>query len=250
MASRVVARFSCGAASAVATKLAIAKYGVGSITYCDPGAEHSDNKRFLAESSRWFGQEVTVLRSDKYKNPMQVWKASKFIVSAQGAPCTGELKRAPTYAVTRPDDVLVFGYTAEEKDRADQFRAQNPEVTFLTPLIDAGLTKADCLAMLERAGIDLPAMYLLGFHNNNCIGCCKGGMGYWNRIRIFFPSVFYAVARLQRSLGRGSGFWRERATGERIMLDELDPNRGRHDAEPKIDCSLMCHMAETDLAGA
>ncbi len=40
-------------------------------------------------------------------------------------------------------------------------------------------------------------MYDLGYPNNNCIGCVKGGMGYWNKIRKDFPEVFQkrAVAR-------------------------------------------------------
>ena len=32
-------------------------------------------------------------------------------------------------------------------------------------------------------------MYDLGYPNNNCIGCIKGGMGYWNRIRKDFPDI-------------------------------------------------------------
>ena len=35
-----------------------------------------------------------------------------------------------------------------------------------------------------------PLMYDLGYPNNNCIGCVKGGMGYWNHIRKDFPEVF------------------------------------------------------------
>lgn len=247
---KVVCRFSCGAASAVATKLALTKYGADRcvITYCDPGAEHPDNARFLADCERWFGQPITVLKSSEYADPWAVWEKVRFITSARGAPCSGALKREPTYSVTRPDDILVFGYTSEETARADRFREQNFEITFLTPLIDAGLGKADCLALLDRAGIELPAMYRLGYHNNNCIGCPKGGMGYWNKIRVDFPEVFERMAALQRELGKGSGFWRERDTGERITLDDLAPGRGRHDAEPPIECGLLCIAAEQEIA--
>ena len=38
----------------------------------------------------------------------------------------------------------------------------NPEVNIIVPLIDKGLTKSDCLAMIQDAGIDLPEMYKLG----------------------------------------------------------------------------------------
>lgn len=249
---RIVCRFSCGAASAVATKLALRKYERDRIviTYSDTRSEHPDNKRFLADCQRWFNHEIMVLASDDYADTWDVWERERFIVSRHGAPCTGLLKREPTYSFAQPDDVLVFGYTAEEQKRADQFREQNFEVTFETPLIEAGLTKADCMAMIERAGIELPAMYKLGYQNNNCIGCPKGGMGYWNKIRIDFPETFDRMAALQRRLGKGSTFWRERATGERISLDDLAPDRGNLLTEPNIECSLACHSAEVTIAEA
>jgi 3'-phosphoadenosine 5'-phosphosulfate sulfotransferase (PAPS reductase)/FAD synthetase len=251
--SRIVCRFSCGAASAVATKLAIRKYGHERvvITYSDPGSEHPDNRRFLADCERWFGKPITVLRSDKYADTWAVWETESFIISRHGAACTGLLKREPTYAFQQPGDILVFGYTVEERDRAARFRGQNFEQPLETPLIEAGLTKADCLAMIERAGIELPVMYRLGYHNNNCIGCPKGGMGYWNKIRRDFPDVFERMAVIQRRLGPGSGFWRERdETQKRITLDDLDPSRGDHDEEPGAECSLLCYGAEQELIAA
>lgn len=250
--SRVVCRFSCGAASAVATKLTLRKYNPDRvvITYSDPGSEHEDNKRFLADCQRWFNHEIITLKSEKYEDTWAVWDASNFIVSQHGAACTGLLKREPTYSFAEPDDILVFGYTVEERDRADRFREQNFEITLETPLIEAGLSKSDCLAMIERSGIELPRMYKLGYHNNNCIGCPKGGMGYWNKIRRDFPEVFERMSVLQRRLGSGSGFWRERDTGLRIMLDDLDPSRGNHDEEPNVECSLFCHLAEQDAEDA
>src|ERR1041385_1921736 len=91
MNARVICRFSCGAASAVATKLALRKYGHErvEITYCDPGSDHPDNKRFLADCEQWFGKPVTVFRSEKYVDTWAVWKGERFIVSRRGAPCTG-----------------------------------------------------------------------------------------------------------------------------------------------------------------
>ena len=41
-------------------------------------------------------------------------------------------------------------------------------------------------------------MYDMGYPNNNCIGCVKGGMGYWNHIRKDFPEVFDSRAKLER----------------------------------------------------
>ncbi|SHJ72428.1 hypothetical protein SAMN05444159_1325 [Bradyrhizobium lablabi] len=248
---RIVCRFSCGAASAVATKLALAKYGHErvEITYSDTGSEHPDNKRFLADCERWFGKSVTVIKSEKYADTWAVWEKERFIMSRQGAPCTAALKREPVYLFERPTDIQVLGYTAEEEDRAKRLREQNFERVIETPLIEAGLTKADCLGLLERAGIELPAMYLLGFQNNNCIGCPKGGRGYWNMIRKHFPDQFERMAALQRKLGEGSAFWVEE-DGTKLTLDRLEPDRGEQHNEPSIECSIMCHIAEVEIAEA
>lgn len=151
---RVMCRFSCGAASAVATKLALKKYGHDRvlINYSDAGSEHPDNKRFLADCEKWFGKSVNVLRSTEYVDIWDVWQKKRYIAGRDGAPCTGLLKREPAYAFEQPTDILVMGYTAGEEKRAERIRKTNFERTIETPLIDQGLSKSDCLAMIQRAG--------------------------------------------------------------------------------------------------
>jgi hypothetical protein len=83
-------------------------------------------------------------------------------------------------------------------------------------------------------------MYKLGYQNNNCIGCPKGGMGYWNKIRQDFPEVFQRMAELERKLDNTV----LRANGKPLFLDELDPNRGNHAKEANFECSLLCAIAE------
>lgn len=241
---RVVSRFSCGAASAVATKLALAHYPREQvvISYSDTNSEHWDNKRFMADCAQWFNHSITVHKSEKYKDTWDVWEKERFIASRHGAPCTGALKREPAYAFALPDDVLVMGYTKGEEKRAARIRAANFETTIITPLIAADLDKAGCLAILERAGIALPAMYALGFNNNNCIGCPKGGRGYWNMIRKHFPAKFERMAKLQRELG--VSFWQE-PDGSGLFLDQLDPNRGVQQDEPVIECGVVCEAVES-----
>ena len=239
---RLVCRFSCGAASAVATKLTLQLYNKERvfITYCDPGSEHPDNKRFLKECERWFSHEVVVLKSEEYEDTWAVWEGVRFVASRSGAPCTGLLKRKPGLTFEKPDDILVMGYTKGEEKRAARIRAINFERIIETPLIYAGLSKADCLSLVEKAGIELPAMYKLGFRNNNCIGCPKGGRGYWNMIRKHFPDKFDRMARLQRELN--VSFWQE-SDGSRLYLDQLDPDRGEQYDEPDIECSVVCDVA-------
>ncbi len=242
---RTLIWFSAGAASAVAAKLVLDE-GLEDvvIAYTDPGSEHPDNVRFLAECEEWFGHSIERLRSDRYVDTWQVWAERRFLVSPEGALCTAELKKKVRYGFQRPDDVQVFGYTADEVERANRFRKQNPDVDLRTPLIEQGVTKAQCLGMLVSAGIALPAMYELGYRNNNCIGCPKGGMGYWNMIRRDFPETFDRMAALERELGhtvlRENDPDKPGRISRPVWLDELDPTRGNMLTEPDIECSILC----------
>jgi len=173
LSGRAISWFSCGAASAVATKLAIEKYGEVDIYYTDTGSEHEDNPRFIADCEKWFGRSVMILKSDKYADAMEACEKSRYLSSPQGAPCTGAMKKEPANGIWKLGDVEIFGYTADERHRLTRFRGDNTERIIECPLIDKHLTKEDCLGMLERVGIEIPAMYRLGFRNNNCIGCVK-----------------------------------------------------------------------------
>jgi 3'-phosphoadenosine 5'-phosphosulfate sulfotransferase (PAPS reductase)/FAD synthetase len=244
---RVISRFSCGAASAVATKLAIDKYGDSvEICYNDTGSEHPDNIRFMQDCEKWFGRKVTVLKSQKFANIWEVFEKRRFLVSHQGAPCTSEMKRIPGEAVWNIGDVEIFGYTSDEGHRLDRFRRDNNERIIETPLIEKHLTKEDCLGMLERVGIEIPMMYKLGFRNNNCIGCVKArdNLDYWKRVRKYFPDQFNRTAKIERELGTTINRVTIKGVRNPIFLDEIEEGDPKG-ADPKISCGLFC-MSEAD----
>ena len=243
--SRVISWFSCGAASAVATKIAISESKTPvEVVYCHVKEEHPDNMRFLKDCEAWFGQPITILEDEKYHGSIyEVFLKRKYIVGVQGAPCTMFLKKEVRKRYEKHGDVQVFGYTAEEEDRVERFMDANNDVKLWSVLVEKGLTKQDCLAIIDRAGIELPAMYKLGYINNNCVGCVKGGLGYWNKIRVDFPDAFTKMAQTERLLGVKI----LKSKGERIYLDELPVGAGDYPTEVSIECGIFCHMAEQDL---
>ncbi|HEX7638170.1 MAG TPA: hypothetical protein VF457_07235 [Burkholderiaceae bacterium] len=244
--SRIVCQFSCGAASAVATKLALQLSGVPVVILnAFLKNEHPDNRRFLADCERWFGVPITVLRDTRYDaDVIQVFRRERFMRGPRGAPCTRLLKRKLLDDWKRPGDVMVLGFTAEEADRFDDFCEHFPDSPARAPLIEHGLTKDDCKAMVLRAGIRLPAMYEQGYDNANCIGCVKGGEGYFRAIREDYPEQFEELCRVQDELGQGSYLFRNRETGVRFSLRELslDGPVRRNEALP--NCSFFCELAE------
>lgn len=246
MGGRVVCWFSCGDTSAVAAKLALKKYRATHevvIARIVIDNEHPDNDRFSDDCERWYAQPIVKLRSDEYRDCWDVWTKRRYIAGIKGAPCTTYLKKAVREAFQEPDDIQVFGFDAGEKERVADFRSRNFEIKLETPLLDQHITKNDCHALIRAAGIEIPAMYRLGFNNNNCIGCPKGGAGYWNRIRLHFPTIFEQMATLEEGLGAKL----IKLGGKHISLRDLDPQAGRMTAEPRIECDLLCHAFSESL---
>ena len=256
--SRLIFWYSCGAASAVTIKIGLAdkeycaQFDETVIAYCKVQEEHDDNERFFKECEEWFGHKVTVLMHEGYQGSIYNVFEKNYMRTPSGSPCTRALKKQVRLKYQKPDDVHAFGYTIEEEERANKFIDANNEIKTWWPLIEKEITKENCLAMVERAGIELPVMYKLGYEHNNCVGCVKGGMGYWNKIRKDFPEEFERMAKFERAKGYTvlkEPKSKRPESGQPIFLDTLDPKRGRMTDEPKIECGIFCEMAEATYKG-
>lgn len=238
---RRVSWFSCGAASAIATKLS----NPDVIAYCNTGSEDHDNKRFMIDCEVWFEKKITSLKNNEFDSTWDVWGKSRYLAGVSGAPCTGKLKVKPRLDFQLPGDVHIFGYTADSHDvsRSDTLRENWPDLIIETPLIDRGITKAACLAMLKTIGIKEPRTYAMGFPNANCIPCVKAtSPAYWALVRLHFPDEFWRMAILSRSLDVRLA----RLNGERVFIDEIPSDH--HVTQPIApDCDFLCSLAEGEL---
>lgn len=206
------------------------------VVYIHIDDQEPDTLRFIKDCEKVLGMNIEIIRSDDFKTVEEVCKKYKYINGPYGAKCTTilkkkvrekwekeNLKEIPTY---------IWGYDLTEKHRAERIKKNVIEAKHRFPLIENNLTKEDCHGMLAELGIKRPRMYELGYHNNNCVGCVKGGKGYWNKIRKDFPDVFVKRAKLEREIGASC------ING--VFLDELDPDAGRKESEILEECSLFC----------
>ena len=241
--NRLLIWFSAGATSAVAAKLAVTeKRGILPIRclYCETGSHHPDNLRFLRQVQEWIGHPIEIMRNQKYRDVDDVIDKERYLNGPDGAKCTQQLKiRVRKEIQNVANDLQVFGFHAGEQDRALEYAHNWPEVRLWLPLIERGLFHDDCLALLREIGIELPMLYRQGYRNNNCLGCVKGGKGYWNKIRIDYPEVFKKRAEQERRIGH--------SCIKGVFLDELKPNEGRYEAEPDISCEGVCANARKEI---
>ena len=229
---------SAGVSSFVAGYLE--KDTVDKFLYIDIKDQHPDSMRFIKDCEEFLGKNIEILRSSEYHSVEECVRSFGYfkMVRTGFAPCTAYLKKRVRkqweYEHNNFDITYVWGMDCNEKERADRLIDAMPEFNHCFPLIDRELDKQDVHGICTALGIKRPVMYDLGYNNNNCVGCLKGGMGYWNKIRVDFPDVFENRAKLERELNC------------RILkdcfLDELDPLRGKLSDEIPTDCNIFCML--------
>ena len=234
--------FSCGVASAVASKITIEKYGNTHkvlIVNNPIKNEHPDNTRFLKDVENWIGGKIIKAVNKNFPNAdiSEVFNKRKYMSGVKGAPCTSELKKHARYQFESANkiDWHVLGFTIDEINRHNRF-TKYERANVLPVLIDAGLTKADCFRIVEKVGIKLPLIYSMGFPNANCIGCIKSSSpSYWNLVRKTFPKVFDERAEQSRKMGCRL----VKRKGKRIFLDELlETDKGGK--IKSYECGIFC----------
>ena len=246
--SNIVVWFSNGAASAVAWKETVRRYGdrCNVIAVNNPVAEEDeDNERFARDVAKWVGQPLIHYKNPKWPDASAeiVWAKRKGMSFPNGAPCTVELKKKARESFERENrvDWHVLGFTSDEKKRSDRFMLTERE-NVLPVLIDAGITKLECFDLILAADIALPAVYLRGYPNANCIGCVKAtSPTYWNHVRRVDPDVFLKRAVQSRTLGVRL----VRYQGTRMFLDELPADAiGRPMKNLVFECGIFCEEPE------
>lgn len=238
MSKLKVCWFSAGVSSFVAGYLE--RETIDKFIYIDIADQHPDSMRFVKNCEQAIGKPIEILRSSEYSCVADVCRAFRFVASAHGAKCTEVLKKRVRkkweFENKDYDLTYVWGMDATEKHRAERLEDYMCDVAHQFPLIERGITKEGAHAICQHLGIRRPAMYDLGYHNNNCIGCVKGGKGYWNKIRVDFPNVFAERAKLEREIGHSI---LHDANGP-IFLDELDPQAGCLPTEIMGECDIFC----------
>jgi hypothetical protein len=241
---KIAVWFSCGAASAVAAKLTLEKYGDRcsvSVLNSPVAEEDEDNRRFLSDVEKWLGVEIGIVRAKKYPScsAVEVWNDRKFMSGNAGAPCTLELKKKARQEWERQNQVdwHVLGFTFDEIRRHERFVLTERD-NVIPVLIDERVTKDMCYDYLRKVGIELPRIYSLGYPNANCIGCVKATSAtYWSHVKSVHPDVFRDRAEQSRRIGAKL----VRHKGKRMFLDELpDGALGRPMKNMDFECGLFC----------
>ena len=269
---RIIGWWSGGVASAIACFIALKKWGDDvTLVFCDTSIEHPDTYRFMEDYKKIMGVGITIIKSDKYKNPEEVWNRFKGLNFAHGAPCSTYLKKYPriAYQDTSTDFCQIFGfdYCSREMKRAKNMLINNPDINPVFPLIVEKLNRKKIFSTLKSLNIEPPIVYK-HFLNNNCMGaddspvggCVQGGVGYWQKIKIMYPKKYNYMAGIEHRISKEKGKpvticrdWRKETKGNRLFLnkcdsfpdiDTIDVIKGRQPVT-SFECNGFCSTKET-----
>jgi 3'-phosphoadenosine 5'-phosphosulfate sulfotransferase (PAPS reductase)/FAD synthetase len=220
------------------------------IVFFETGSHHPDNVRFIKEcEEKLFNKKIRIEQS-KYVNVPDLIRKLKVINFVTGAECTRTMKKRMREKLEKREhfDHQIFGFEFESRQvkRAQRFTEQYPHTNPIFPLIENKMTKIDCILELKKHDIELPMMYRLGYHNNNCVMCVKGGMGYMNKMRVDFPEQFNEMARIEREINQTCLLETKDGKRVKLFLDELDPSRGRHEKPLTDECGILCEVEFVD----
>lgn len=204
--SKIIAWWSGGITSAVTCKICIDLYGLENVRFIfiDTRNEDEDTYRFLSDCEKWYGAKIETIASSEFQSVQEVWRKHKSLNVATGAICSTVLKRKvrELWQKTNEYDYQAFGFELSESKRASSMTINNPKAKAIYPLLLYGLSKKDCIAIVQEAGLKVPRVYEYGYKNNNCFktGCVQGGIGYWQKLRNEYPLKFEAMASMEHEL--------------------------------------------------
>ena len=267
MKDKIIAWWSGGITSAVACKLTIDLYGVDNVevVFIDTKNEHEDTYRFMKDCQEWYGTLIGTITGigGKYKSIEDVWLKYNSLNVSYGAICSAELKRVVREKWQKDKEYShqVFGFDIDEPKRAKAIKLNHPKTKPIFPLLMYGLSKKDCINIVQEQGIEVPTMYKLGFLNSNCFGtgCVQGGAGYWQKMARDFPEKFQKMAQMEHKLtdrkGRPVTMLKDQSKGGGLVflmphpdypnIKDLSMLKGR---EPKalVDCNGFCGTKDLD----
>lgn len=206
---RIVVGYSGGVTSAWCLDWALRTYPRDEVAalFHDTQREHTDTYRYLREMAERLGVEITE-RSDG-RSVEQVEDDEHALANNRMAFCSRILKAeqrdryfAELRAAGVTEIVSILGFSPHEWQRVQRatMRAEADGFSVIFPLVTTGTTKQQCADWSLALGVRLPSMYLWSDHAN-CVGCRRGGKGYWLAVKANEPAVFEKAKAREREYG-------------------------------------------------
>lgn len=164
------------------------------LVFCDTKTEDEDLYRFIQETSDFIGVKLETISDGR--NIWELFEDRNYHSNSRVDHCSHYLKRKifrdyMEETANKNSDTIVFGIDHKEAHRMEKINQNWHPWKTLAPLVDKHVTREDILDVLDRAGIEPPRLYEMGFPHNNCGGfCVKTGQKQMKLLLEKFPERY------------------------------------------------------------
>lgn len=179
------------------------------ILFCDTGLEFEAMYRHIDKLEQYIGRPITRIKSQqsfeylfleytpKRKNPKLIGEKGFSWPGPRNRWCTATLKTRVINSYLRPLEkeyelIHYVGIAADEPNRIRDRRY---------PLIEWGMTEADCLAYCRERGFDWEGLYDI-FHRVSCWCCPLQSFEEMRKLRKHFPELWEQLLRWDKMTWR------------------------------------------------
>lgn len=216
--------------------------------WSDTKREDDDTYRFAREvADRW---NLNIVEASDGRDLWDVFRQQKMIPARQVPMCSIRMKIKPAQEwFTANDDkpgLVAYGYDMDEEDRAARTLARWPyrNLRPVFPLLDWGVSKAQCFGLFNERGIQPPRMYR-HFRHANCLPCKNFRRNDWNALLKHYPEKFEEAARFEEETGLR---WMQDGPLLRVVEEERKDAKRRKlpMAEPAFSFDMGCDACAKD----
>ncbi|MEN6507019.1 MAG: phosphoadenosine phosphosulfate reductase family protein [Planctomycetaceae bacterium] len=197
--------FGAGVNSVAMTIMLIEQGWRGPVVFADTGGEHPDTYCYLEYFERDYlkprGMEITRLApGSEWHEPRQNCSLYQFCFDRGIIPlamtkwCSVEWKQEPQRRWLEAHGITtrLIGFALDESNRVKDY----PGLSY--PLIDAGITRAECGRIIQRAGLLAPK-------KSGCFYCPSQSVAAWRALHYEYPDLYEQAIALEENATARAG---------------------------------------------
>lgn len=166
------------------------------IVFADTGGEHPETYSFVASFAEWVSDHGGTFVRVSYGDLYDDYRARSLIPYRTDRRCTDKYKIRPVRRYLRSQvgrssaarATVQLGISTDEERRAITSDVQ--WVSNRYPLIELGMNRADCVRVIDAAGLAVP-------RKSGCYYCPFQGKAAWAQLRGTQPMLFDAAVALE-----------------------------------------------------
>lgn len=218
--------------------------------FADTGWEHRRMYEWLDHVESVTGRQIVRIRREDCTLPEYIERQS-YAPSPVSRFCTRMFKIEPidAFLAGRVPCELLIGLNADEADMRTGNHGLAEGVTYRYPLVEAGKTRADCLAVLDSRG--LRPRFPRYMKRGGCKGCFFKSRAEYRAMAVMEPGEADEVAELEESIqdirgaryGIRDGIRSLARFNAEVRAQKTWEHDGTNDAEGALPtpCGVFCH---------